>query len=58
MPPSHCDVLLDFNRAHLSEEPISIAINALIEQAEPPEKNAREYLRASAIGHECLRRVQ
>src|SRR5262249_60767612 len=39
-------------------EPISVAINALIEQAEPPEENAREYLGASAIGHECLRRVQ
>jgi len=50
--------VLDFNSAHLSEEPISVAINALIEQAEPPEKNAREYLGASAIGHECLRRVQ
>jgi hypothetical protein len=50
--------VLDFNRVQLSEEPISVAINALMEQAEPPEKNAREYLGASAIGHECLRRVQ
>jgi hypothetical protein len=50
--------VLDFNRLQLSEEPISVAINALIEQAEPPEKNAREYLGASAIGDECLRRVQ
>ena len=50
--------MLDFNRANWSESPISVAINTLIEQAEPPEKNAREYLGASAIGHECLRRVQ
>jgi hypothetical protein len=51
-------VLLDFNRANLSEAPISVAINALIEQAEPREENARRYLGASAIGSECLRRVQ
>jgi hypothetical protein len=50
--------VLDFNRVHLSEEPISVAINALIEQAEPPEQNERQYLGASAIGDECLRRVQ
>src|SRR5262249_23690825 len=47
-----------FNRAHLSDEPISIAINTLIEQAEPPEENERQYLGASAIGSECLRKVQ
>ena len=47
--------MLDFNRVNLSESPISVAINALIEHAEPPEKNAREYLGASAIGHECNR---
>jgi hypothetical protein len=50
--------VLDFNRANLSEGPISVAINALIEQAEPPEKNEREYLGASVIGSECLRKAQ
>ena len=50
--------MLDFNRANLSESPISVAINALIEQAEPPEETARQYLGASAIGSECLRKVQ
>ena len=50
--------MLDFNRANLSEAPISVAINALIEAAEPRKENARQYLGASAIGAECLRKVQ
>lgn len=50
--------MLDFNRANLSVTPISIAINAVIEQAEPPEENTRQYLGASTIGSECLRRIQ
>jgi hypothetical protein len=48
----------DFNRANISETPLSVAINALIEAAEPPEHSNRKYLGASAIGSECLRRVQ
>jgi hypothetical protein len=50
--------MLDFNRKHLAEAPISIAINELIEAAEPPEENTRQYLGASSIGSECLRRIQ
>jgi len=50
--------MLDFNRANLSETAISTAINALIERAEPPDENSRHYLGASAIGAECLRKVQ
>lgn len=50
--------MLDFNRANLSESPINVAINTLIERAEPPEEIARQYLGASAIGSECLRKVQ
>src|SRR6516165_10001325 len=50
--------MLDFNQANLSEASISVALNALIEQAEPPEENSRHYLGASAIGSECLRKVQ
>jgi hypothetical protein len=50
--------MLDFNRANLSEASISVALNALIEQAEPPEENSRHYLGASSIGAECLRKIQ
>ena len=50
--------MLDFNRANLSERPINTLINQLIEQAEPPGENTRQYLGASAIGSECLRRIQ
>jgi hypothetical protein len=50
--------MLDFNRANISESALSVAINALIEAAEPQEGNSRQYLGASAIGSECLRRVQ
>jgi hypothetical protein len=51
-------VALDFNRANLSERPINRLINELIERAEPPSENYRQYLGASAIGSECLRRIQ
>jgi hypothetical protein len=50
--------MLDFNRKHLSDEPINVALNELIERAEPREENVRQYLGASAIGSECLRRSQ
>ena len=49
---------LDFNRANLSEKPISQLINELIEGAEPASVNYRLYLGASSIGAECLRKVQ
>jgi hypothetical protein len=49
---------LNLNPTHLSTEPVNLRINDLIEQAEPPEENTRQYLGASAIGSECLRRVQ
>jgi hypothetical protein len=50
--------MLNFNRANLSEQPLSMQLNALIEKAEPPGKNYRQYLGASSIGAECLRKVQ
>ena len=50
--------MLDFNRAIVSETPLNLAINELIEQAEPPEENVRQYLGASSIGSECLRKIQ
>jgi hypothetical protein len=50
--------MLDFNRANVSATQLSVAINHLIERAEPPEENVRQYLGASSVGSECLRRVQ
>ena len=51
---------MDFNRTIHSAAPINIAINELIEAAaaRTPEVNTRQYLGASSIGSECLRRVQ
>src|SRR5258708_26565522 len=49
---------LDFNKANVSAASISIAINDAIEAAEPPEENTRQYLGASAVGSECLRKIQ
>ena len=49
---------LDFNRSNLSERPVNVLINELIERAEPAGENFRQYLGASAIGSECLRKVQ
>jgi hypothetical protein len=51
-------VSLNFNRANLSERPISQTINELIERPEPPRENYRQYLSASSIGAECLRKTQ
>ena len=50
--------MLDFNRACLSASPLSVSINELIERAAPPESNTRQYLGASSVGSECLRRIQ
>ena len=47
----------DFNSSNRSAEPISVALNALIEASIVAEQT-RGYLGASAIGHECLRRIQ
>ena len=51
---------MDFNRTIRSAAPINTAINDLIEAAaaRTPETNVRQYLGASSIGSECLRRVQ
>jgi hypothetical protein len=50
----------NFNRANISETPVCLEINRLLEEAaaRDPEENNRRYLGASAIGSECLRRVQ
>jgi hypothetical protein len=49
----------DFNRTELSALPVSIAINALLEEAARvnPEVT-RGYLGASAVGHACMRKIQ
>jgi hypothetical protein len=49
--------VLDFNRNNQSDRPISIALNAIID-ASIVREETRNYLGASAVGHECLRRVQ
>ena len=51
-------MVIDLNRALLSDTPFSVALNAAIERAEPPEENTRRYLGASAVGSECMRKVQ
>ena len=51
-------VSLDFNRISLSDEPINHHINQLIEATALPSPNHRCYLGASAIGSECLRKIQ
>jgi hypothetical protein len=52
------NVALNFNRSNLSDRPLNVLINELIEHAGPPSENFRHYLGASAIGSECLRKVQ
>ena len=51
--------MLNLNRANLSLEPINTAINSAIERAAATTAELpRPYLGASAIGHECARRIQ
>jgi hypothetical protein len=50
--------MMDLNRANVSATPINTAINDLIEAAAMPEANTRQYLGASSIGSECLRKIQ
>jgi hypothetical protein len=50
--------MLNFSRANPSEQPLSLLINQLIERAEPPSENRRQYLGASAMGSSCLRKIQ
>jgi hypothetical protein len=49
---------LNLNREILGAKPLNQRINALIEAAEPPTPNTRQYLGASTIGSECLRKIQ
>jgi hypothetical protein len=49
--------MLDFNRNACSDQPISIALNAVID-ASVAREQTRSYLGASAVGSECLRRIQ
>jgi hypothetical protein len=50
--------MLDFNRTNVATSQLSIALNELIERAQPPEENTRQYLGASTIGSDCLRKIQ
>lgn len=49
--------MLDFNRNNSSDQPISIAINTVIDASVIAERT-RNYLGASAVGHPCMRRIQ
>jgi hypothetical protein len=53
-------VVLNLNRANLSLEPINTAINSALERIAAPatERLREQYLGASILGHECLRRIQ
>jgi hypothetical protein len=48
----------DFNREILAAKPVNKRINELIEASVPPTPNERQYLGASSVGSECLRRIQ
>jgi hypothetical protein len=52
--------MLDLNRANLSETSVNVAVNAALDLAALAEQREerRDYLGASGIGSECLRRVQ
>jgi hypothetical protein len=52
--------MLDFNRENLATSTVNEAINALMDAAALSEQKEarRDYLGASAIGSECLRKVQ
>jgi hypothetical protein len=50
--------MLNFNREILSAQPINQLVNRLIEAAEPPSENFRQYLGASTIGSEYLDKTQ
>ena len=44
---------LDFNRSNLSDRPINKLVDELIERADSPRDNYRQYLGASTIGSDC-----
>jgi len=53
--------MLNLARAHLSNDPLNVAINACVEKAAARKHVAdqpRGYLGASLIGDECLRKIQ
>lgn len=51
--------MLDFNRTVVQALAASDAINATIDAAQTAEERARrEYLGASSLGHDCLRKIQ
>jgi hypothetical protein len=52
--------MINLNRANLSLEPINTAVNDAIERVAAPAmgRPREQYLGASILGHECLRRIQ
>jgi hypothetical protein len=51
-------MVLNLSRLTRADDPFNLALNNLIERAEPPSKNSRQYLGASSIGSDCLRKIQ
>src|SRR5262249_60506280 len=52
--------MINLSRANLSLGPINTAINTALERVAAPaaERPREQYLGASILGHECLRRIQ
>lgn len=50
--------MLDFNHTALKAKAANIAVNAAIDTAPAAQGQRRDYLGASALGYECLRKVQ
>jgi hypothetical protein len=50
--------MLDFNRSCLSSQTVNLELNTLIEASIQRRPNSRQYLGASGIGSECLRKIQ
>jgi hypothetical protein len=51
-------MVINLNRKTHSVDPLNRAINEVIERADTPEENKRQYLGASSIGSECMRKIQ
>jgi hypothetical protein len=49
---------INLNRGGFADRPLNQTLGVLIERAQPPSVNYRLYLGASAIGSDCLRKIQ
>jgi hypothetical protein len=51
-------MVINLNRKTHSIDPVNKLINEHIERGEPVDENVRQYLGASSIGSECMRKIQ